>query len=88
MYINTYTQHNIHTYISSAPGTLTTLVTSVALYSLTRATMMSPWQDQTRVCGYTHMHILYTYIHMYIYIYVHIYIYIYILYICVYIIYN
>ena len=25
---------------------------SVVLYSLTRATLMSPGQDETRVCGY------------------------------------
>ena len=37
---------------SSAPGVLSTLVTSVILYSLTRATLMSPRQDETRVCGY------------------------------------
>ena len=36
---------------SSAPGSLSTLVTSVVLYSLTRATMMSPGKDETRVCG-------------------------------------
>ena len=37
---------------SSAPGVLSTLVTSVVLYSLTRATLMSPGKDETRVCGY------------------------------------
>ena len=37
---------------SSAPGALSTLVTSVVLYSLTRATLMSPGKDETRVCGY------------------------------------
>ena len=36
---------------SSAPGALSTLVTSVVLYSLTRATLMSPGKDETRVCG-------------------------------------
>ena len=35
---------------SSAPGTLSTLVTSVVLYSLARATLMSPGKDETRVC--------------------------------------
>ena len=35
---------------SSAPGVLSTLVTSVVLCSLTRATLMSPGQDETRVC--------------------------------------
>ena len=39
---------------SSAPGVLSTLVTSVVLYSLTRATLMSPGKDETRVCGYIH----------------------------------
>ena len=37
---------------SSSPGALSTLVTSVVLYSLTRATLMSPGKDETRVCGY------------------------------------
>ena len=37
---------------SSAPGPLSTLVTSFVLYSLTRATLMSPRKDETRVCGY------------------------------------
>ena len=36
---------------SSAPGSLSTLVTSVVLYSLIRALMMSPGKDKTRVCG-------------------------------------
>ena len=39
---------------SSISGVLSTLVTSVVLYSLTRATLMSPGQDETRVCGYVH----------------------------------
>ena len=47
---------------SSAPGTLSTLVISVVLYSLTRATLMSPGKDETRVCGYN-----VTYIYIYIY---------------------
>ena len=34
------------------PGALSTLVASVVLYSLTRATMMSPGKNETRVCGY------------------------------------
>ena len=34
---------------SSAPGVLSTLVTSVVLYSLTRTTLMSPGQDETRI---------------------------------------
>ena len=37
---------------SSAPGALSTLVTSVVLYSLTRATLMSPEKDERRVCGF------------------------------------
>ena len=48
---------------SSAPGALSTLVTSVVLYSLTRATLMSPGKDETRVCGY---------ICIYIYLYIRI----------------
>ena len=48
---------------------LSSLVTSVVLYSLNQATLMSPGKDETRVCGY---------IYIYIYIYVDIYIYIYI----------
>ena len=35
---------------SSAPRALSALVTSVVLYSLTRATLMSPGKDETRVC--------------------------------------
>ena len=41
-------------WLSSAPGVLSTLVTSVVLYSLTWATLMNPGQDETRVCGYVH----------------------------------
>ena len=41
---------------SSAPGALSTLVTSVFLYSLTRASLMSPGKDETRVCGYIYIH--------------------------------
>ena len=37
---------------SLAPGALSTLVTSVVLYLLTRATLMSPGKDETRVCEY------------------------------------
>ena len=33
-------------------GALSTLVTSVVLYSLTQATLMSPGKDETRACGY------------------------------------
>ena len=39
---------------SSALGTLSSMVISVVLYLLTRATLMSPRKDKTRVCGYTH----------------------------------
>ena len=47
-------------WLSSAPGVLSTLVTSVVLYSLTRATLMNPGQNETRVCGYMYMlYILY-----------------------------
>ena len=38
---------------SSAPGALSTLVTSAVLYSLIWATLMSPGKDETRICGYT-----------------------------------
>ena len=41
---------------SSAPGALSTLVTSVVLYSLTRATLMSPGKDETRICGYIYIY--------------------------------
>ena len=40
---------------SSAPGALSTLVTSVVLYSLTPATLMSPGKDETRACGYMYI---------------------------------
>ena len=53
---------------SSAPGALSSLVASVVLYSLTRATLTSPGKDERRVCGY---------IYIYIYIYI-----LYISYIC------
>ena len=45
-------------WLSSAPGVLSTLATSVVLYSLTRVTLMSPGQDKTRVCGICLFHIL------------------------------
>ena len=35
---------------SSAPGALSALVTSVVLYWLTQDTLMSPGNDETRVC--------------------------------------
>ena len=57
-------------YICSAPGVLSTLVTSIVLYSLTRATLMSPGKDEIRIC-------VYIYIYIYIYIYTYIYIYMY-----------
>ena len=62
---------------SSAPGALSTLVTSVILYSLTRAWPMSPGKDGTRFCGYIYLYI-YVYIYIYIYICIYIYIYVYI----------
>ena len=43
----------IYIYIYIVPGALSTVVTSVVLYSLTRATLMSSGKDETRVCGYT-----------------------------------
>ena len=70
IYIYIYTQIDIYIYIymyvyvythtqafwqSSAPSVLSTLVTSVVLYSLTRATLMSPGQDETRACGYIYI---------------------------------
>ena len=64
----------INVYISSAPGVLNTVERSVVLYSLTRATLMSPVKDETSVCLYIYIHI---YINIYIYIHIHIYIYIY-----------
>ena len=67
-YIYKYTLTYIYIYIyiiyiymqSSALGALSSLVISVVLYLLTRATLMSPRKDETRVCGY-----------IYIYIYIH-----------------
>ena len=60
----------------SAPGALSTAVTSVLLYSLTRATSMSPGKDETRVCRYIYLSIyIYIYI-LYIYL-LKLYIYIY-----------
>ena len=65
-------------WLSSAPGVLSTLVTSVILYSLTRATLMSPGHDETRVCGYIYIYMyMYTFIYTnIIYIFVYIYIYV------------
>ena len=37
-------------WLSSVRGTLSTLVTSVVLYPLMRATLMSPGQNETGVC--------------------------------------
>ena len=51
---------------SSAPGALSTLKTSVVLYSLTRATLMSPGKDETHVCGYIIYYIYIYNIHIYI----------------------
>ena len=44
----------VHHITSSAPDALSTLVTLVVLNSLTRATLMSPGKDETRVCGYVY----------------------------------
>ena len=44
---------------SSAPGALSTLVTSIVLYSLTQATMMSPGKNETRVYIYIYIYILF-----------------------------
>ena len=55
LYYIIYIYIYIYTYIfwqSSATGALSTLVTSVVLYSLTRATLMNPGKDETPVCGY------------------------------------
>ena len=57
---------------SSAPGVLSTLVTSVVVYSLTRATLMSPGQDKTGVYGYTFLYI-HIHINRYLYFYILIY---------------
>ena len=55
-----YMQGNLYTpqafWQSSASAALSTLVSSVVLYSLTRATLMSPGKDETRVCGYTYIY--------------------------------
>ena len=48
---------------SAAPGPMSTLMTSVVLYSFTRATLMSSGKDETRVCVYNIY--IYIYIHMY-----------------------
>ena len=66
---------------------MSTLVTSVVLYSLTRATLMSPGKDEAPVCGYIYIYIyiyiIYIYI-LYIYIYIYIlYIYMHTMYICI-----
>ena len=47
---------------SSAPGALSTLVTSVVLYSLTRATLISPGKDKICVCGCIYIYICSWYI--------------------------
>ena len=76
MYIYVYTYIYfiyIHIYIyiyktfwqSSETGVLSTLVTSVVLYLLTRATVMSPGKEETRVCRYIYIYI-YIYIKLYL----------------------
>ena len=47
-----FVHHTTNILASSPPGALSTLVTSVVLYSLTLATLMSPGKDKTRLCGY------------------------------------
>ena len=47
-----HTYIHIYIYTYTAPGASSTLVISVVLYSLTRATLMSPGKEETRVCGY------------------------------------
>ena len=51
---------------SAAPGAFSTLVASVVLYSLSRATIRSPGKDKTRVCD------IYIYIYLYIYVYINV----------------
>ena len=67
IYLSTY----LYVYIYAIYA-LNTLVTSVVLYSLTRATLMSPGQDETHVGGYIYIDIyIYIYINKYIiYIYI------------------
>ena len=67
VYICIYLYISIYMY-----GALSTLVTSVVLCSLTRATLMSPGQDETRVCGYIYTYIYYIHIYMYKYMFVYI----------------
>ena len=57
LYILIYIYIYIYIYISS-PGGLSTLVTSVVLYSLIRATLMSPGKDERRVCIYIFIYVL------------------------------
>ena len=45
------------------------MMTSVVLYSLTRATLMSPGKDETRVYGYIYIYIYIYIIYIYIYVY-------------------
>ena len=47
-------KYQVLSFVLYTPGTLSTLVASVVLYSLTRAPLMSPEKDETRVCGYIH----------------------------------
>ena len=42
---------------SSAHDALSTLLTSIVLYSLTWATLISPGKDETGVCGYKYIYI-------------------------------
>ena len=45
-------------YVSNCSNISLYMVTSVVLYSLTRATMMSNGKDETRVCGYRYTHVI------------------------------
>ena len=77
MYIYTYYIYTyayifyiyIYTYIyiywqSSAPGVLSTLVTSVVFYLLSQATLMSPGKDKICVCVYIYIYIYIIYIYI------------------------
>ena len=46
-------------WLSPARGILSTLVTSVVLFSLTPATLTSPGQDETSVCEYVRSEFIY-----------------------------
>ena len=60
--LSTLTIYTTYIYIYIYFGALSTLVTSVVLYLLTRATLMSPGKDESRACGY-----IYIYIYIFLY---------------------